>query len=131
MSLESAIEWYLLKFFPKDFPYHINVDLAEKLPSKLKVEIYRIIQEAIANVKKHAFKSSTLEIEIYESSNKVYIKVSNELPIEKKYSNFTMGRGLRNIELRAQSFGGEFSIKKSEGIFEIKVSFKIQDIKED
>ena len=36
MGLGDALEWYLLKFFPDDFPYHIDVKLAEKLPTKIK-----------------------------------------------------------------------------------------------
>ena len=129
MSLKDALEWYLLKFFPSDFPYHIEVKIAEKLSTEIRIQVYRIIQEAIANIKKHAAKTQALDIEIYEISKKLIIKVKNQFSGERKEKDIYLGRGLKNIQLRAESLGGKLLIKKAEETFELEVSFNVSDRK--
>ena len=123
MSLERAVEWYLLKFFPKSFAYYIEVSLADSFEKSLKLQIYRIIQECIANVKKHALNCSFIEIVIEKKENFYYLKINNDFEEEKCSNHSSTGRGLQNIILRAESFDGELSVLKSDGHFEINIRF--------
>ena len=123
MSLERAVEWYLLKFFPKSFAYYIEVSLADSFEKDLKIQVYRIVQECIANVKKHALNCSFIEIVIEKKEDFYYLKINNDFEEEERANHSSTGRGLQNITLRAESFDGEVSVLKSDGHFEISIRF--------
>ena len=123
MSLKDAIEWYLLKFYSQDFPYSIEVKMSRRFRTYADRSLSNH-PESIANAKKHAPQSQALEIAITLRSNKFKLIVRNELPIDHNPAN-NFGRGLKNIQLRAESLDGKLVVKKSKGLFEVKVLIKL------
>ena len=129
MNLHSAIEWYLLKFFSKEFAYYINVKEAEDLSEDMRIQVYRIIQEAISNASKHSSDCEFLEIKIEKSGNRMKIIVENDIAKEnmKEKSRDGFGRGLKNIKLRAESLAGSLDVKSSNQKFSLIVTLIVNE----
>lgn len=95
-------------------PVDIEIQLPDMLPPGLEMTIYRITQEALANIKKHA------------SSKHVYFKISNDgnllyLTIRdngKGFNNKNIlpGNGLRNMRQRTEERDGSLNIVSKPGI---------------
>ena len=120
-----AVEWYLLKFFPKNFSYKLDLDLAENFPESVKVQLYKIIQEIIANAKKHSPQGRFLNISLKKKGNHFFLRAENEIIENNKKEKNSAGNGLGNIRLRVESLGGEISIKETQKTFEIKIIFEL------
>ena len=125
ISFQNAVEWYLLRFFSKDFPYKLELELAENFSNDFKMQIYRIIQEIIANAKKHSPRGKFLTIKINQSENHVYLTAQNDMMEDEKKDSVHIGRGIKNIQLRVESLGGELSVNSHSSVFEVKVTFDI------
>ena len=88
-----------------------NIDL---LGEVININVYRIIQEAMNNVVKHA-KASTIKISLLKTKDTLKIEcIDNgkgfDLTILKKTKQF----GLMGIKERAQALSGKFDIKSNE-----------------
>jgi signal transduction histidine kinase len=85
-----------------------------KLPGSIGLHLYHVIQEAVANTRKHAC-AKNLQIKL------VYSKGSLTVTIEDDGAGFILEegwqksserqRGLRNMKRRAELLGGEFEIE--------------------
>jgi PAS domain S-box-containing protein len=98
----------------------------EKINDELKLNIYRIIQEQLNNIIKHAA-ASNVDIAINVNENILNILVSDDgkgFDSDKKRD----GTGLYNIMNRIQSFNGEITIETSPGngcILKVEIPFDI------
>ena len=109
-----------LKQFEKETECRVNFRITTwpNLPRYMEFAIYRIIREAITNVRKHA-KSPKLEVELRQEPERLVIRVKDwgigfisdkeELPS----SNRSMG--LLSMRRRAEFLGGTFKISGSLG----------------
>lgn len=110
----------LSKIQPVNIKFH-TVDIIEKdLDEKLQLTIFRIVQEQINNILKHAGASRAL-INLSKQENQVVLLISDngkgcDISKEKK------GVGTINIRSRAELYGGKVEIvsKPGEG-YELKV----------
>ncbi|MGV3530343.1 MAG: MEDS domain-containing protein [Flavisolibacter sp.] len=97
----------------------------EKLPEKLRLSIYRIIQEQFSNILKYA-KASTALLKIVQDNEKLTLTIKDNgigFDTTKKAS----GIGLMNIKARASLFNGEVAIRSSPGQgFELYVIMKLK-----
>ncbi len=82
--------------------------LSERLPLELEITIYRIIQELISNILKHA-KSSEISIQLLKSKNGLNIIVEDN-GVGFNTDNNNTGMGLKNIQSRVDSLNGELKI---------------------
>ncbi len=87
-----------------------------RLPRDTEVALYRIVHEAVTNVKKHA-RSKSLEVEISQDRSTVSIRVKDSgvgfdpnLP-----RGGTLGRGLFSMRKRAEILGGVCEVKSQPG----------------
>ena len=85
-----------------------------KLEEKIKVSLFRIIQELINNIMKHA-KASVVQIQLAKSKNGVTLEVNDngigfQGNIEQMQSN---GLGLRNLFTRVKSMNGILKLDSS------------------
>ncbi len=96
----------------------------EKLPEKLRLNIYRIIQEQFNNILKYA-KASSVLLKIVQDNEKLTLTIKDN-GIGFDMSKKTAGVGLMNIKTRASLFNGEVTIRSSPGQgFELSVIMKL------
>ncbi|WP_330333029.1 sensor histidine kinase [Streptomyces sp. NBC_00536] len=94
---------------------HVTVEGAEReLPMALSVVLLRSLQEAIANIRKHAGKARTAEIRLVYEQDTVRLLVRDDGP------GFTVtgdqrGSGLRGMQTRAHEISGAATVVSSPG----------------
>lgn len=93
---------------------------ARALPRALDVSAYRILQEALTNVLRHA-PGSRARVHIDYTDDAVGITVCNDggvPPVRRRFSGVG-GHGLVGMRERAQLFGGTLATRQSENGFEV------------
>ncbi len=96
----------------------VQGELAERLPEAVEAVLYRTVQEALANVARHA-RASLAEVRLWLHNDSVYCVVSDngigfEVPGEGVRVN-TTGWGLLGIDERVDSLGGDCRIVSRPG----------------
>jgi two-component system, NarL family, sensor histidine kinase UhpB len=98
-------------------PIHINFDAAEfdesQLDENIKVMIYRIVQEQMNNILKHAA-ASEVWLTIKTTNSSVQFSIEDN-GIGFDMSKKSKGIGLRNIDKRVQFYKGNLHIQSSPG----------------
>ena len=92
-------------------------DLPENLPESVKVEGYRIIQEAVNNIEKHS-KASEAEIQIMGYDNQIIITIEdNGVGLPDSFHG-AEGIGLQNIKQRVELLKGtiEVTSRRNRGV---------------
>ncbi|MEH7116641.1 PAS domain S-box protein [Neobacillus vireti] len=114
LGLVPAIRSFLSRYSDH---YHIDVYfdcvLNKRLSINIELTIYRIIQEALTNIRKYA-EVTEAAVTIREMDNLVRVMVEDKgkgFNIEKQ----TLGVGLFSMDERARSVGGELAIIASPG----------------
>ena len=117
LGLIPAIDWYINDFQKQTglqcfFNYsqenvEVNKDLA--------INVFRIIQEALTNVVKHA-EAKTIHINMYNKKEKLVLEIKDDgKGIEKKNLNKSNSFGIIGIRERAELFKGKMEIKSKPG----------------
>lgn len=95
---------------------HIQLSVYQKIKwdeieNNIKIELYRIIQESVANIIKHAA-AKNADIQIVEDENCLNITIEDD---GKGFdvSNFKKGLGIRNIKARIDLLNGTFDLDSS------------------
>lgn len=88
--------------------YHLHIDgNINRLPKPLPVNVYRIIQESLTNISKHA-NASKAEVFINKVSNNIHIRIQDDgIVATTKDFNFSSGVGLLGIKERVAALGGD------------------------
>ncbi|MDB2704966.1 histidine kinase [Pseudomonadota bacterium] len=85
------------------------------LPKPLPVNIYRIVQECLTNIAKHA-KASQSEVFInYHSPDLIELKINDNGIAELDKFDDTLGVGLLGIRERVMALGGQLNLSSPEG----------------
>ena len=93
----------------------IDSNLETRLPQETEVVIYRIIQELLSNILKHA-QASEVTIQINRYNGDLGITVEDDgKGFDYHVSRQGNGMGLRNIERRVSALGGTWHIETSPG----------------
>ena len=97
-----------------EIPIDLEVDVPEKITPELEMTVFRISQEAVQNIEKHA------------SAQHIYINVTQEddilsLIIRDDGIGFNIrtveaGNGLRNMRQRVEELGGTFQVLSKKGL---------------
>lgn len=127
-TLKDAIEKVILNITSTN-RIKISLEVAgldeEKLSEKLRLTIYRIIQEQFNNILKYA-KASSVLLKIVQDNGKLELLIQDD-GIGVDMSKKTSGIGLINIKARASLFNGEVSIRSSLGLgFDLSVIMKVK-----
>lgn len=99
-NLLEALRGGEIEFY---FYHHLNSD--DRLPPKLAVSLYRICQEAIQNILKHA-DATEVNIQLTEDHDLLQLTIEDNGKGMEKVESLTEGLGLRNIRTRVQALGG-------------------------
>ncbi len=89
--------------------------LEQRLDSSVEVVIYRIVQELLNNILKHA-QASEAYVQIVRRADTLHLTVEdNGIGFDAKNLDKTKGAGLHNIENRVAYLGGTLDIRSSVG----------------
>ncbi len=117
VGLEAAIKT-LVKH--NNIPVEVffeDTNMTSHLPNEVKFSIYRIIQEALNNIAKHA-KASLITINFSCIKNKLLMEITDNgigFDIQMiKNKDWILKDGIRNMKDRTQIINGNFSIKSVE-----------------
>ncbi|WP_299458802.1 tetratricopeptide repeat protein [uncultured Microscilla sp.] len=109
----------------------------QRLPAKYEVQVYRIVQELLGNVLKHAG-ATEVDIQLYWKHEEANLHISvedNGQGFDVAEAQAKRGIGLVGLESRVKSLSGTYSIDSSLGkgttvMVDIPVSFATNDIAE-
>jgi PAS domain S-box-containing protein len=111
----------LNKVYPVKFEFfNAGIDEEEDLDQNLQVDIFRIVQEQLNNIIKHAH-ATHATIHLTRGANEIILAISDN-GIGHKKSKEINGVGIINITSRTELYGGRVSIVSKPGKgFELKV----------
>ena len=102
------------KTYKTDFIYTISTDEAiESLSALIKMNVYRIIQEILNNINKHA-NASTITLKFYKNEGFLFLSIADD-GIGFNTDKPKPGIGLKNIKNRIKSIDGELTISSETG----------------
>jgi len=118
LGLVPALE-FLAANVAKRTGLRITVEstMNERLPSQLAITFYRIVQESLTNVRRHA-RASTVRILIRKDGEAVRCSIIDDgigFNPEKVMHSDLHGLGLLGIQERLNAFGGKLRIQSAEG----------------
>jgi signal transduction histidine kinase len=114
LGLVAAVEWYAREMSRRG---EIEVDVhaenvSEALPDPVKVCVYRIVQEAVNNVQRHA-KAKNAVVELEQTSDAIRVKITDDgSGFDPKRAR---GMGLLGMEERVKRLGGKIEIDSRPG----------------
>jgi len=120
LGLAAATEWYLKGFARR---HGIRADLLhdrmdERLAPETEAAVYRIIQEALTNVAKHA-KATNCRIYLQRLTNTLLVTVEDDGagfdPAAPHHAHETRGLGLVGIRERVSQLGGTVRLESAPG----------------
>ena len=92
--------------------------LEERLPNDIELALFRIVQEALSNIRKHSGAKS-VEVVLHYTPKKVRLSVADDgvgfRIAQKRMANSTSGLGLVGMRERAQLIGATLRIKSRIG----------------
>jgi len=126
----SAAEWYIEDFSRRskmDISFSTSGDVS-RLPEYLKLVLFRVLQEALLNVHRHA-RASLGKVRVERSANVVVLEVRDNgvgIPADKlarfNRNGTGMGVGLTGMRERVRDLGGRFELDSSFGGTLVRVS---------
>ena len=120
-GLVSALQWYVQGFTKRSGIY---IDLFAqpigRLPADVEMALFRVVQEALANVRKHSG-SDIAKIRLERNSESVVLVISdrgiglgNGHAAAEPTSSIGMGVGIPGMRQRLRQLGGQLEINSSE-----------------
>jgi ligand-binding sensor domain-containing protein/signal transduction histidine kinase len=106
---EYVFEWETCS----DLPVDMTIENARRLPLEIEQALYRICQEALANVARHS-RASSVNVALAYHPDSVELAIADNgqgLDPTRKYA----GLGLRSMRERAEMIGGELHIESAPG----------------
>jgi signal transduction histidine kinase len=111
---DAALQRYV-EFLTADgaLDVELEIDSATRLAPDEQIEIFRIVQEGLANVRRHAG-ATRAEVKIGQESGRRFVRVLDDGSGFEERSDGA-GQGLRNMRMRAASVGGAFELRSGSG----------------
>ena len=105
---------------------HIDGPRAGALPAGLELTIYRVVQEALTNARKHA-PGSRATVTLCTAADHVLVRVENDRSDRPAGPERGMGHGLVGMRERVALYGGTFSAgTRPDGGFAVEVRLPVQ-----
>jgi signal transduction histidine kinase len=122
LGLVPTLLWYI-KRYTQRVNIEVNfetVGLEERLPSVLETAVYRIVQEALTNIAKHAQTAKNIQIRLEHSVTAIVIRIEDDGPgfdvaetMDHQIS--TNGTGLLGMRERVKLLEGNFDVESQPG----------------
>lgn len=123
LGILATLGWFCREFqlVYRGIQVEFRADTQESdIPAPLKVVIFRIVQEALNNVAKHA-RTDTVQIGLTKTSHTIELEISDNgigfdlTDIAAKRGTGMSGTGLVSMRERAEYSGGHFTLKSHKG----------------
>ncbi|TGD79795.1 PAS domain S-box protein [Hymenobacter wooponensis] len=112
-GLETAVK-ELVKRIPRP-PIRLQSRVPRNLPKNLQIAVYRIVQELLNNIMKHA-KAGEVFIYLEKEDNHLYLSVEDDgVGFDSALLSEVKGIGLSSIRNRVELFNGEFRLESRPG----------------
>ena len=93
----------------------LDLQLTERLPEDVEITLYRVVQEALTNVERHAG-AGRVRLKVWRRSQMVYMELTDDgCGFTASKPRAETGIGLRNMRERVALLGGEFAIQADDG----------------
>ena len=116
LGLVPAIEWLAQNFTQRTgVPCDLNVDESLDLQEPHATGVFRILQESLANVAKHA-RATRVRLEVQRSGNHLLLRVQDDgIGFRLGAPRLPQSLGLVGLRERAQLLSGELRVESSPG----------------
>jgi two-component system NarL family sensor kinase len=115
LGLEAAVEDLIDQFSKLGLLVTLSAQLdVKRLPESIQTTVYRVVQEALNNAKKHSG-ADAVQIELHQAAGKLHLEIQDfgcGFDVDKARPN---GFGLRGMIERVRLHGGECTIKSNHG----------------
>jgi PAS domain S-box-containing protein len=118
-GLRAAIEWHVKDFAGRS-RIAVTLDIPddlEGLPAEIELALYRIMEEALTNVRRHSG-SAKASIRVFQDASEIGLEVIDEghgMPPEVAAGTASLGTGIPTMRERARGFGGRLDIESGSG----------------
>jgi PAS domain S-box-containing protein len=120
-GLRAALHWYvdgLTQRSKLQISLAFHPDVLPGVSKEIEMTIFRVIQEALANVYRHA-ESDSARVEVVGNVEHVFVRVRDygkgiSLRIARMESSAGLGVGITGMRERVRQLGGELSITRAE-----------------
>ncbi len=137
LGLLPALRWYVKEYQHK-FPIEVDFQASgfkKRLPPEMETAIYRIVQESLTNIAKHA-QAHTATITLREDADAVYATISDDgkgfdLDELQRGQDRDRGLGLVGMHERAHLLGGTLAVESAPGqgtTIQFRIPLYMQDI---
>lgn len=122
LGLVPTLLWYI-KRYTQRVNMEVNfetVGLEDRMASILETAVYRIVQEALTNIAKHAQTAKNVQIRLEHSATAIVVRIKDDgrgFDIAKIMGDQTPGNGigLLGMRERVKLLGGNFNIESQPG----------------
>lgn len=124
LGLPAALNWLINRFEETTgIQTNLSTKIESAIPASMEILIYRLVQESLSNVRKHA-QAESAEVKICEDDKSVKLAISDDgkgFNWQEVLKN--PGLGLSSMKEQVKACGGDFEVrsKKGEGT-EIKIA---------
>jgi PAS domain S-box-containing protein len=120
-GLRAALHWYvdgLMQRSKLQISLSFHPDVLPGVSKEIETTIFRIVQEGLANVYRHA-NSDSARVEVIGQSEQIIVRVRDfgkgvSLRIARMESSAGLGVGITGMRERVRQLGGELSITRAE-----------------
>lgn len=103
---------------------HIDPALDTLLPDECALCVYRVVQECLNNIARHARQSAAVHIDIRQKNNWLLVDVTNHAPLVGS-GRPSSGMGLRLLAERLHAAGGTLAVDAPPGSFAVQASLPL------
>jgi PAS domain S-box-containing protein len=120
-GLRAALHWYvdgLMQRSNLQISLAFHPDVLPGVPKEIEMTIFRIIQEALANVYRHA-ESDKARVEVVSQSGQIIVRIRDygkgiSPRIARMEASGQLGVGITGMRERVRQLGGELSLTRAE-----------------
>jgi signal transduction histidine kinase len=117
MGLVSAVRWYATGFTKRSGIHVVlSLDAIGRLPKPIETALFRIVQESLTNVHRHA-SASTASIRLTTTANTVVLDIKDQglglrgVLVRRKRTLQPLGVGIQGMRERIRQLGGSFTVE--------------------
>ncbi|SEQ90053.1 two-component system, NarL family, sensor kinase [Amphritea atlantica] len=116
LGLKSALHSLLDEFSERTgLKVSVHLDLPQqRLPDDIEITLYRITQEALTNIERHA-QATSVALRLWKEDGMIWVEIKDDGQGFNKHDNVGEGIGLLNMRERTELLSGHFSVRSKPG----------------
>ncbi len=121
LGLVAALRWYAKNLLdPQGIAWTLSVSgVSGRLPAKLETAAFRLVQEALTNVLKHA-EASTVTVGMSAAGRELHVRIEDNGrgfdPRRSRSADRSGGFGLLGMQERVELVGGRWEVQSTPGV---------------